>query len=225
MTNYRRNFIARGSFFFTVNLAERRLRLLTQHIDELCTAFRETRRHHPFAIDAMVVLPDHLHTIWTLPEGDADFATRWRLIKSAFSRSMATGERISDSRAAKGERGIWQRRYWEHTIRDEKDFARHMDYIHINPVKHGLVAQVGDWPYSSFHRMVKLGIYPEDWQAMSRMAALTLANGRRTFSKVMGFARAQPILRRAKQNGKMIWCRKIYGLRPSMSWLRYFVMR
>jgi len=157
MTDYRRNFIAGGSFFFTVNLAERRLRLLTQHIDELRTAFRETRRHHPFAIDAMVVLPDHLHTIWTLPEGDADFATRWRLIKSAFSRSVATGERISDGRAAKGERGIWQRRYWEHTIGDENDFARHMDYIHINPVKHGLVARVSDWPYSSFHRMVKLG--------------------------------------------------------------------
>jgi putative transposase len=80
----------------------------------------------------------------------------------ASPRSMATGERISDSRAAKGERSIWQRRYWEHTIRDEKDFARHMDYIHINLVKHGLVAQVGDWPYSSFHRMVKLKIYPED---------------------------------------------------------------
>jgi putative transposase len=163
MTEYRRNFIAAGSFFFTVNLAERRLRLLTQHVDELRTAFRETRRHHPFAIDAVVVLPDHLHTIWRLPEGDADFATRWRLIKSAFSRSVATGERISDSRAAKGERGIWQRRYWEHTIRDDNDFARHMDYIHINPVKHGLVARVSDWPYSSFHRMVKLGIYPEDW--------------------------------------------------------------
>src|SRR5258706_16310480 len=105
MTGYRRNFIAAGSFFFTVNLAERRLRLLTQHIDELRIAFRETRRHHPFAVDGMVVLPDHLHTIWRLPEGDADFATRWRLIKSAFSRSVATGERISDSRAAKGERG------------------------------------------------------------------------------------------------------------------------
>jgi putative transposase len=97
MTGYRRNFTAGGSFFFTVNLAERRLRLLTQHVDELRTAFRETRRHHPFAIDAMVVLPDHLHTIWTLAEGDADFATRWRLIKSAFSRSVATGERISES--------------------------------------------------------------------------------------------------------------------------------
>ena len=108
MTDYRRNFIASGSFFFTVNLAERRLRLLTEHIDELRTAFREVRRRHPFTIDAMVVLPDHLHAAWTLPEGDADFATRWRQIKSAFSRRLPAGERISASRAAKGERGIWQ---------------------------------------------------------------------------------------------------------------------
>ena len=163
MTDYRRNFIAGGSFFFTVNLAERRLRLLTEHIDELRKAFRETRRDHPFTIDAMVILPNHLNTIWTMPEGDANFATRGRLIKSAFSRSLPTGERISDSRVAKGERGIWQRRYWEHTIRDESDFARHIDYVHINPVKHGYVTRVSDWPYSSFHRMVKLGVYPEDW--------------------------------------------------------------
>jgi REP element-mobilizing transposase RayT len=123
MTGYRRNFVAGGSFFFTVNLAERRLGLLTQHIDELRSAFRETRRHHPFTIDAVVAVPpDHLHTVWTLPDADADFAMRWRLIKSAFSRRLPTGERISDSRAAKGERGIWQRRYWEHTIRDENDF-------------------------------------------------------------------------------------------------------
>jgi putative transposase len=163
MTDYRRNFIAGGSFFFTVTLAERRLRLLTEHVDELRAAFRETRRRHPFTIEAMVVLPDFLHAIWTLPEGDANFATRWRLIKSAFSRSLATGEPISDSRAARSERGIWQRRYWEHTIRDENDFERHVDYIHINPLKHRLVSRVRDWPYSSFHRMVKLGIYREDW--------------------------------------------------------------
>lgn len=163
MTHYRRNFVAGGSFFFTVNLADRRLRLLTEHIDELRMAFRETRQRHPFTTDAMVVLPDHLHTVWTLPEGDADFAKRWRLIKSSFSRKLATGEPISDSRAAKGERGIWQRRYWEHTIRDEKDFTHHVDYIHINPVKHGLVTRVWEWPYSSFHRMVTLGVYLEDW--------------------------------------------------------------
>jgi putative transposase len=163
MTGYRRNFIAGGSFFFTVNLAERRLQLLTEHVDELRSAFRKVRQRHPFTIDAMIVLPDHLHAVWTLPEGDADFATRWQLIKSAFSHSLPSGEWISESRAARGERGIWQRRYWEHTIRDERDFARHVDYIHINPVKHGLVTRVRDWPFSSFHRMVKLGVYPEDW--------------------------------------------------------------
>src|SRR5580692_6328515 len=100
MTNYRRIFLGGGSFFFTVNLADRRLRLLTEHIDELRTAFRETRRHHPFTTDAMVVLPDHLHVVWTMPEGDADFATRWRLIKTNFSRHLAVSERISESRSA-----------------------------------------------------------------------------------------------------------------------------
>jgi putative transposase len=152
MTDYRRNFISGGSFFFTVNLADRRLGLLTEYIEELRAAFRETRQRHPFVTDAM-----------TLPAGDLDFATRWRQIKSAFSRRLPNGERVSDSRAAKGERGIWQRRYWEHTIRDDKDFERHIDYVHINPVKQGLVTRVQDWPYSSFHRIVKFGLYPEDW--------------------------------------------------------------
>src|SRR5579863_5512362 len=177
MTNYRRNFFAGGSFFFTVNLAERRLRLLTDNIDKLRAAFRETRRRHPFEIAAMVVLPDHLHTIWTLPEGDAEFSTRWRLIKSAFSRGLATDEQISQSRASKGERGIWQRRYWEHTIRDDNDFARHVDYIHINPIKHRLVKRVRDWPYSSFHRMVKLGLIHRTGQAMPRMMMELLESG------------------------------------------------
>jgi putative transposase len=163
MTAYRRNFIPGGCFFFTVNLADRRLRLLTENTEALRSAFRETRQRHPFAIDAMVVLPDHLHAVWTMPEGDRDFATRWRLIKSTFSRHFAAGESVSASRAAKRERGIWQRRYWEHTIRDEDDFERHIDYVHINPVKHGFVTRVRDWPHSSFHRMVKLGMYPEDW--------------------------------------------------------------
>jgi putative transposase len=163
MTNYRRNFVPGGTFFFTVNLAERRLRLLTEHIDKLRTAVRVARTTHPFTIEAIVVLPDHLHAIWALPEGDNDFATRWRLIKSAFSRALPKGERISESRRSKGERGIWQQRYWEHTLRDERDLARHMDYIHFNPVKHGHVSCVTDWPHSSFHRLVRLGIYPPDW--------------------------------------------------------------
>ena len=163
MTSYRRNFVPGGSFFFTVNLADRRLSLLTAHVEVLRAAFRETRQRHPFTIDAIVILPDHLHAIWTMPEGDANFATRWRLIKSIFSRKLARGEAVSASRVGKGERGIWQRRYWEHTIRDEGDFTRHIDYIHINPVKHGLVERVCDWQPSSFHRFVKLGIYPLDW--------------------------------------------------------------
>jgi len=163
MTSYRRNFVPGGCQFFTLNLADRKSRLLTEHVDGLRAAFRYARGRHPFAIDAIVVLPDHLHAIYCLPEGEADFAIRWRLIKSAFSRALPKGERISPSRLRKGERGIWQRRYWEHTLRDAGDYSRHADYIHFNPVKHGLVTRVRDWPYSSFHRMVRLGAYPIDW--------------------------------------------------------------
>jgi len=163
MTSYRRNFVPGGSFFFTVNLVERKRSLLTDHISLLREAFRGIQQRHPFTIDAIVILPEHLHTVWTMPAGDADFATRWRLIKSTFSRQLAHEERISPSRLAKGERGIWQRRYWEHTIRDESDFIRHIDYIHINPVKHGWVKRVSDWAPSSFHHYVKLGVYPADW--------------------------------------------------------------
>jgi putative transposase len=163
MTSYLRNFVPGGCFFFTANLANRKLALLTMHIDLLREAFRKTRRRHPFTIDAIVVLPDHIHTVWTMPEGDADFATRWRLIKSTFSHSLSGGEPISASRAAKRERGIWQRRYWEHTIRDQDDLTRHIDYIHINPLKHRLVDRVREWEASSFHRYVKLGTYPIDW--------------------------------------------------------------
>ncbi len=161
MTAYRRNFLAGGCFFFTVNLADRRRRLLTDHVDHLRAAFHDVRQ--AFSIDAIVVLPDHLHAIWTLPDGDADFATRWRLIKAHFSRHVMAGEDVSRSRTIRGERGIWQRRFWEHTIRDERDYERHVEYIHYNPVKHGYVARVRDWPYSSFHRFVKQGIYPEGW--------------------------------------------------------------
>jgi putative transposase len=163
MTNYRRNFVPGGTYFFTVNLADRRMALLICHIAVLRRAFRVVRARHPFGIDAVVVLPDHLHCVWTLADDDHAYARRWRLIKSTFSRSLPGGEPLSQSRAAKGERGIWQRRYWEHTVRNEEDYASHLDYIHFNPVKHGYVSRVKDWPYSSFHRWVKLGIYPEDW--------------------------------------------------------------
>jgi putative transposase len=166
MTNYRRNVVAGATFFFTVNLAERKSQLLVTHVDLLRDAFRYVKTRHPFVIDAIVMMPDHLHTIWTLPSGDTDYSTRWRLIKTTFSRSLPGGERRSASRFAKGERGIWQRRYWEHTIRDERDFERHMDYIHFNPVKHGWVNRVVDWPHSSFHRYLRLGVYLEDWGGM-----------------------------------------------------------
>lgn len=159
MTAYRRNFVPGGCFFFTVNLAERKLSLLTDHVELLRAAFRETRRCHPFMIDAIVVLPDHLR----YPEGDPDFAMRWQLIKAAFSRRLARTERISRSGSAKGERGIWQRRYSEHAICNEIDLVRHVDYVHINPVKDRLVDRVRDWAPSSFHRHVELGNYPADW--------------------------------------------------------------
>jgi putative transposase len=163
VTTYRRNFVPGGSFFFTVNLADRRSHLLTDKIALLRSAFRFVSLHHPFTIDAIAVLPDHLHCIWTLPPQDADFATRWRLIKTKFSKHIAAGERRSLSRVGKGERGIWQRRYWEHTLREDGDFERHCDYIHFNPVKHGHVSTVSEWPYSSFQRFVRLGVYSLEW--------------------------------------------------------------
>ena len=163
MTNYRRSDIAGVSYFFTVNLADRSQSLLTEHFELLRHAFEYTRERHPFTVEAIVILPEHIHAIWTLPEGDNDFALRWRLIKTVFSRGLPHVELRSESRQRKGERGIWQRRYWEHLIRDEPDFARHVDYIHINPVKHGVVMNVADWPHSSFHRYVRTGMLPNDW--------------------------------------------------------------
>jgi putative transposase len=164
MTNYRRPKLAGATWFFTVNLAERGdNRLLLTHMDRLRHSFRRVRQRHPFRIDALVVLPEHLHCIWTLPPGDADYATRWSLIKAGFSRGLPDGETVSASRAKRGERGLWQRRYWEHLIRDDEDFARHADYIHWNPVKHGHVGRVRDWPFSTFHTLVVRGVYALDW--------------------------------------------------------------
>ena len=142
MPDYRRNRIPGGTYFFTVNLLERNSRLLIDHIDELPAAVVKARASRPFHIDGWVVLPEHMHCVWTLPEGDSDYAARWKAIKIAFAKSLPRTERRSAVRIAKGERGIWQRRYWEHTIRDEQDYAAHMDYLHFNPVKHGHVAQV-----------------------------------------------------------------------------------
>jgi len=161
MVRYRRNFVAGGTYFFTATLVDRRSSALADHVDALRAAVRTTDAH-PFTIDAVVVLPDHLHIVMTLPAGDADFSNRLSLIKRRFTAAVArTGVRIP--RHGNGEHALWQRRFWEHTIRDEKDLERHVDYIHFNPVKHGLVARVCDWPHSSFHHYVRRGALPEDW--------------------------------------------------------------
>jgi len=163
MSNYRRVRVPGGTYFFTVNLADRSSRLLVERVDALRESVRETMRARPFASVAWVVLPNHLHAIWTLPEGDADFATRWMRIKQAFCERVPRTERVSVSRRNRNERGIWQRRYWEHSIRDERDLQNHIDYIHFNPVKHGYVARVRDWPHSSFRRFVSEGALTWDW--------------------------------------------------------------
>ncbi len=164
MTEYRRLHTPGATWFFTVNLLQRHgTSLLVDRFDDLRQAIRHVKARWPFRMDAMVVLPEHLHAIWTLPPDDKDFGVRWGLIKSRFSRAIPTGEWVRDSRISRGERGIWQRRFWEHQIRDEADLAAHLDYIHYNPVKHGLVARVRDWPHSTFHRYVEQGWYGIDW--------------------------------------------------------------
>ena len=162
MSYYRRSLAGGGTYFFTVNLADRTSRLLVEDIDRLRDAFDVARTRYPFRTLAYCILPEHLHAIWQLPENDAAFGLRWGVIKRAFSRGMASGNR-SASKIAKREKGIWPRRFWEHQIRDDLDLQRHVDYIHFNPVKHGLVPRVADWPHSSFHEYVRRGVVPVDW--------------------------------------------------------------
>jgi putative transposase len=162
VVQYRRNFVPGGTYFFTVVLHDRQANTLVRHIEILRQSFSRVKATRPFQLDAIVVLPDHLHALWTLPVGDADFSGRWRAIKAAFVRgAAAAGETVI--RNARGEAEVWQRRFWEHTIRDEADFAAHCDYIHFNPVKHGLAACPADWLHSSIHRFIERGIYPPDW--------------------------------------------------------------
>lgn len=162
MVLYRRNYVAGGTFFFTVTLRDRRSDLLVRHVDLLRGAFSVVKKRRPFRIDAMVVLPDHLHAIWTLPEGDSDYSGRWRAIKSGFVVALAR-EGICVARNARGEAEVWQRRFWEHTLRDERDLNHHIDYIHYNPVKHGHASCPADWPYSTIHRFIQGGLIPADW--------------------------------------------------------------
>ena len=164
MPNYLRPHRPGATWFFTVNLLQRRGNdLLAREINLLRAVVARVRQRHLFHIHAWVVLPDHMHCVIELPTGDADIANRWRLIKQGFSKALPRTEHRSAVRQRRGERGIWQRRYWEHLIRDETDYRTHMDYVHINPLKHGLVPRVADWPYSTFHRLVAQGIYPADW--------------------------------------------------------------
>ena len=163
MPEYRRNRVPGGTYFFTVVLADRQSSLLLDRVDALREAVRATRVARPFHVDAWVVLPEHLHCIWTLPQGDSDFPGRWQAIKRRFSAAVPATEARDAVRARRGERGIWQRGYWEHTIRGEADYGAHMDYVHFNPVRHGYVGAPGAWPFSTFRRCVALGMYPAEW--------------------------------------------------------------
>jgi putative transposase len=173
---YRRARVKGGTYFFTVVTYQRiKLFYRADNVALLRQAFKYTMNRHPFTIEAFVLLPDHLHCIWTLPDEDSDFSTRWRLIKSFFSRNYENVSLVDEpnpahginsaSRLKKKEKDIWQRRFWEHFIRDEKDLRQHVEYIHYNPVKHGLVKAPKDWPYSSFHYHVNKGLYNFDWAA------------------------------------------------------------
>jgi putative transposase len=144
-------------------LLERNKSLLVEHIDLLRESIRVVKFQRPFYIDAWVVLPDHVHAVLTLPDNDTDYSGRWREIKKRFSKSLPKTEFLTPTRKRKNERGIWQRRFWEHTIRYDNDYWHHVNYVHFNPLKHGLVNRVVDWPYSSFHRAVKQGIYTNNW--------------------------------------------------------------
>ena len=151
MPRYRRWFVPGGTYFFTANLARRDSSLLVDEIAALRAAYAEAAERQPFETIAICVLPNHLHCIWALPEGDADFSGRWRRIKTGFSRRLPRESDLVPGRRA-GERGIWQRRFWEHVITDADDLAAHIEYVHANPVKHRLVADIDDWPFSSWHR-------------------------------------------------------------------------
>ena len=162
MVNYRRSHAPGGTYFFTVNLRDRRKTLLIDHIGVLRDVVREVRREIPFTIDAMIILPDHWHAVWTLPEGDDGYTRRIRLIKSRFTRRlMAAG--VPFARDTRGDYDLWQKRFWEHTIRDDRDFDAHVNYIHINPVKHGYVKRAADWLHSTLHRYIRDGVLPVDW--------------------------------------------------------------
>jgi len=168
MPQYRRVKIDGRVYFFTMTLADRSSDLLVRQADRLRRFYTLTQKRYPFETVAICILPDHLHAIWSLPLGDCDYPLRWSVFKAGFSRGLAETVPRAASKIAKRERGLWQRRYWEHVIRDDADLERHVDYIHFNPLKHGYVSRVRDWPFSSFHRYVEREILPADWGGDAR---------------------------------------------------------
>jgi putative transposase len=174
MATFRRAVVPGATYFFTATTNQRR-KVLTNALfySALRDAFKHVKAEYPFTINALVLLPDHLHCIWTLPPGDANYALRWNVLKRLVSQASRdlVEQSTSRSRQQRRELGLWQRRFWEHQIRDEQDFIKHVEYIHWNPVKHGYVVRVRDWPYSSFHRYVRQGMYPVDWADSEKVNA------------------------------------------------------
>ena len=162
MPRYVRAHVPGGTFFFTIALARRGDDLLVREVDALRTAYAEVARDTPFRTEAVVILPDHLHAVWTLPEGDADFSTRWKRIKRGFTVRVAETRARSWSKRRKGEAGLWQRRFWERCVRDEAELAACLRYVWCNPVKHGLVQRAVEWPWSSVHREIAAGRLPAE---------------------------------------------------------------
>jgi putative transposase len=175
MPSYKRAARIRGGTYFFTHITNKRKPLLVNEEARYCLrqALSEVQYEHPFEIDGLCLLPDHLHMIWTLPKGDRDYSQRWAAVKGLFSKKYRSSARSYPqsigSRLGLGERAFWQRRFWEHLITDEDDFRRHLDYLHYNPVKHGHVASVVDWPWSSFHRYARAGIYPLNWGSSSQI--------------------------------------------------------
>ena len=162
MVRYRRNTVHGVSYFFTLTLRDRRATWLTEYIADLRTVLRAAQQQRHFEIIAIAVMPEHLHAVICMAPDDANYAGLWRVVKAGFTRRLLQ-HGVPLQRNDRGEYDLWQSRFWEHTIRDERDLQAHVDYIHYNPVKHGLSKRVADWPYSSFYRYVRMGWLPEDW--------------------------------------------------------------
>ena len=171
MVNYRRDYTKGGVYFFTVTLKNRRANYLTQYINILGDAFRFVRNKYAYSTLAITILPDHIHVIWELPQGDSNYSLRWRLIKKHVTQELLK-QQVPLTKDSRGAYNLWQNRFWEHLIRNEHDLQKHIDYIHFNPVKHGYTSIPADWPYSSIHRYIKQGILPCDWYVSGERLAL-----------------------------------------------------